>query len=274
LTYVIIRTLSVRAEQTNAISQAMKQVVEQKDLTTEFEILSRGQLGNIVHGFNQLTSGIRADFNAFESAAKEFSSATYETSIVMEKSNGNLLNMRSNVGELMSVYSELNQDVEGDIQTISQAAEMAQQVSSDAKTGSTADQTAVIEINDMAKDVELVGDAIRTLTERVTDISGMVDVIRSVADQTNLLALNAAIEAARAGEQGRGFAVVADEVRSLAKRTQESTEQISRIIDELTIRSTVAFETIGKGNEQAYNSVVMIDEINTVLVNIENKMGG
>jgi len=272
LAYVITRTLSVRAKQTAEISQVMKAIVNDKDLTIEAEIYSRGQLGDIGKSLNQLIHSIKTDFIAFEGAAQEISSATQQTIVVTEESSINLSNMRGNVNQLTAVFSELNGHINDDIGTISQSEEMSDTVSIDATSAANSVKEAVIGINDMANEIKLVGDAIQTLKARVNDITGMVEVIRSVADQTNLLALNAAIEAARAGEHGRGFAVVADEVRTLAQRTQESTEEISRIVDELIDSSGVAFSTIERGNEQAKNSVVMIDDINDVLTNIVTKM--
>ncbi len=110
-------------------------------------------------------------------------------------------------------------------------------------------------INELAQDIDEAAEVIKQLELDVENISSILDVIRGIADQTNLLALNAAIEAARAGEQGRGFAVVADEVRTLASRTQESTQEIQGMIENLQQRSHNAVSVMGRGRTQVESGV-------------------
>lgn len=173
--------------------------------------------------------------------------------------------MREHINHLMETFNSLNTHIMSDIAKIGDAEDMASQVAAGAKEGASSVTSAAAQINDMASEVDSVGEAMKHLNERVNDILGMVDVIRSVAEQTNLLALNAAIEAARAGEQGRGFAVVADEVRSLAQRTQESTEEIARVVDDLMSSSQNAINAIEVGNDKAQEAVKSVDSINGIL---------
>ncbi|WP_448211808.1 methyl-accepting chemotaxis protein [Colwellia sp. MEBiC06753] len=124
----------------------------------------------------------------------------------------------------------------------------------------------------MATNVNQVHEIVAKLNESSAQITNVVDVIKSVAEQTNLLALNAAIEAARAGEQGRGFAVVADEVRTLAQRTQESTQQIERIINQFTDATNQAFSVIGSCQQTADSSVVKAENVITSIHDIRDNI--
>ena len=120
-------------------------------------------------------------------------------------------------------------------------------------------------IQQASEDMALSARNVNALNDKVSSITSMVDLIRGIAEQTNLLALNAAIEAARAGEQGRGFAVVADEVRSLASRTQHSTEEIATLVEQLQASSTEAEKVITQGKENALQAASRADEIKLAL---------
>ena len=265
LTYVILRTLSIRGEQTEIIDTVTTQIVRDRDISGHVEIIDRGELGNIAKDINDTMESLSNDFNSFQTSATEVVDASQNTSVIVEETSANLHSMREHINHLMETFNSLNTHIMSDIAKIGDAEDMASQVAAGAKEGASSVTSAAAQINDMASEVDSVGEAMKHLNERVNDILGMVDVIRSVAEQTNLLALNAAIEAARAGEQGRGFAVVADEVRSLAQRTQESTEEIARVVDDLMSSSQNAINAIEVGNDKAQEAVKSVDSINGIL---------
>jgi methyl-accepting chemotaxis protein len=134
-------------------------------------------------------------------------------------------------------------------QNANHAANATEQAEQAVDSGKAVVERTITDINALAEEVEKVSQAINKLAEDSNQIGTVVDVIKGIAEQTNLLALNAAIEAARAGEQGRGFAVVADEVRTLASRTQESTDEIQNMIEHLQIAANDAVQVMGQGKQ-------------------------
>ena len=129
-------------------------------------------------------------------------------------------------------------------------------------------------INELASEIEQTSEEIVRLESYTDNVGSILDTIRGIAEQTNLLALNAAIEAARAGEQGRGFAVVADEVRSLASRTQDSTQEIQQVLEELQGASKSAVAAMSRGTSKAGSSVDQSATAGESLLNITDKVGG
>ena len=149
----------------------------------------------------------------------------------------------------------MNQSVIAVAESAAEAARAADEASSASSNGQSVVNNTVQSIQNLAKNVEETSHVIRQLENDSNQVGVVLDVIKGIAEQTNLLALNAAIEAARAGEQGRGFAVVADEVRTLASRTQQSTEEIQKTIEQLQSAAHKAVEVMSTGTSQAEGSV-------------------
>jgi len=153
------------------------------------------------------------------------------------------------------VVEEMVASVQNVSNNANSASEAATEADRAAKDGREIVEKTVASINGLAEEVERAGEVIRKLESDTENVGTILDVIKGIAEQTNLLALNAAIEAARAGEQGRGFAVVADEVRTLASRTQDSTQEIQKVIEELQTAARSAVEVMGQSKVRAQTSV-------------------
>jgi len=266
--YAVFSTIRLRATQSFEIDRFMKKVDSEKDLTDSVEIMTEDELGIIAKLINITFENIRADFTSFRENAHQIGEATIQAASATEQSKANLTQLQLDISSIASATEEMSVSINSVMENMHIASDGAENAAKETINGEKAVKTSMQGISQTAVEVARVGDTITELNSRVNDILGMVDVIKSVADQTNLLALNAAIEAARAGEQGRGFAVVADEVRTLAKRTQQSTQEISNVVDILKSSSQKAFASIESGNHQAKEAVANAQQISAVLTKI------
>lgn len=187
--------------------------------------------------------------------SEQLATAAEKLSQITEQSRKGVMNQSQKTEQVAVAMSEMSSTVHEVARNASHAAKAANDANEQARGGTSVVKNTIQSIEQLAIEVERAAETINKLKEDSVNIGTVLDVIRGIAEQTNLLALNAAIEAARAGEQGRGFAVVADEVRTLASRTQQSTQEIQGMIERLQGGANQAVSAMTQGRNAARNSV-------------------
>lgn len=247
----ILTSLNSNAQILSSASNSLRD----GDFSIAIKMDSEDTLGNAAQSLTEMIGSVASLLNSIQQSAHEVNELSVKLQTVTDSSKHELDQQNLQTQQSASASTEMAatvREVARSCVNVTEATEVAQH---SAVEGRGKVKEAIAKINVLGTNVEQAKDIISQLQSDVTDIGAVLEVIRSIAEQTNLLALNAAIEAARAGEQGRGFAVVADEVRSLAKRTQDSTAEIRNVIEKLQGRAVNAVNIIHQSFTGAQESV-------------------
>ncbi|MCP5445392.1 MAG: methyl-accepting chemotaxis protein [Chromatiaceae bacterium] len=238
------------------------------DLTLRVSVDSKDELGQLSGSLNQFLDKLHNLIRRAAATSGQVREASGKMLQLNSQTQEMITNQHSSTDMVATAINEMAATVQEIAQSASNAADGARTADADARKGSERVDSSAISIRDLAQDVERAAEVIHKLENEAEKVGSVLDVIRGIAEQTNLLALNAAIEAARAGEQGRGFAVVADEVRTLASRTQQSTTEIQGMIEKLQSGARNAVSVMDAGREKAQVSVERAESAGSSLIEI------
>ncbi len=276
LLFAWLLTNSITKPIANALEAA--EAIAEGNLTRPITVDGEDEAGRLLLAMSKMQEKLRDTLQRISGSATQLASAAEELNSVTDESARGLTQQNNEIEQAATAVNEMTSAVEEVARNAVSTSEASKNATTSAGDGRDLVQETVSAIERMSADVQSTATLIGDLANESRDIGKVLDVIRGLADQTNLLALNAAIEAARAGEAGRGFAVVADEVRALAHRTQQSTSEIERMIGSIQSGTEHAVNSMRNSTERAESTLsiargagLSLDTINTAIVEINER---
>ena len=267
----IMKKMVVRPLQ--KITDVVKLVEHDSDLHHQIELESNDELGDLAKAINIMLQKFQHIIDNVAQTTNRLVAESQQLTSITERSIDGAHKQKRETEQVATAMTEMEQTAANVAQNAVQAASSTQEADKQATEGNSVVNSAVNTINALASEVTEASEVIKKLEDDSEGIGRVVEVITNIAEQTNLLALNAAIEAARAGEQGRGFAVVADEVRTLATRTHEATQEIQSMIESLQNQARGAASVMNRSREKADSSVSEAARAGSVLNEIATSVG-
>ncbi|MEQ9724395.1 methyl-accepting chemotaxis protein [Pseudomonas sp. WHRI 8822A] len=264
LAYLLTRSITVPISEAVQIAQR----IAKKDLTEKIVVIGKDEAAAMLSALDQMQGNLRQTIGHIADSSNQLASASEEMTSVTEESSRGLVRQNDEVNQAATAVTEMSAAVDEVARNAAEAADASQRTHTLTSAGIDNVARTLKAIQDLTQNVGNTSGQVQQLSSRAQEISKVVEVIRAIAEQTNLLALNAAIEAARAGEQGRGFAVVADEVRALAHRTQQSTQEIEQMIGGIQSDSVQAVRAMEQSQQMASDSTAVAQNANSSLQQI------
>lgn len=263
-----------------ATVNAMRDISEgqgEGDLTVRLPVEGNDEIAGLTRYFNSFVSTMNKVMSQVNGASSAVSNAAEELSAITNEGSQNIAQQANETDQMAKAIRDMSDTVHRVADNAGQAAAGASEADQEAQKGKRQVENAIEAINTLVGQVQGTAQEIERLRTDSENIGTVLEVIRGIAEQTNLLALNAAIEAARAGEQGRGFAVVADEVRTLAKRTQDSTDEIQAMIEQLQGAANDAVSSMDTSLKSTQRTVEIVNEaggsLDSILAAVESIRG-
>lgn len=253
----------------NHVVRALREIANgEGDLTKRLPVQGRDEVSLLARSFNQFVEQLQSIIASVATTAGEVAVSAEQLSKLSRANEQEIRTQQSEIQQVVVAVKEMTAVVHDVTESVSETADRSLQADGAASEGKNLVVNTMGQITNLSEEIKTAAEVIAQLRQETVSIGSVLDVIRGIAEQTNLLALNAAIEAARAGEQGRGFAVVADEVRTLASKTQTSTTEIREMIERLQSGSQRAVEMMSGGTEQANVAVVQANNAGSALEHI------